>query len=208
MIPKIIHQIWVGDFKMPNRERHIIEQIQLLHLDYEYKFWTDAEDLPKNLREWYDKFYKIKNYAFCADLLRVWVVYKYGGFYLDIDFDIKCKLDYFFQFDGVFFFHNDTDFTIPNNIFAANKNSPILEYCISTVNPDWSWYGPSWFGKVIKEYLKVDYETNQQVIKELLIRQNVEYYQYYTFEQTYGRHLSLYSWCPEIWNRLNNGEQL
>lgn len=209
MIPKIIHQIWVGDFKIPNREKGLVEKIKNLHPDYEYRFWNIPDnDLPENIKYCYDKFYKIKNYAFCADLLRIWVVYKYGGFYLDIDFDIKNKLDYFFDFDGVFFYHNDLDFTIPNNIFASKSNAPILEYCLNMIQPNCNWYGPSWFGKVIKEYLQLEYEVKQDLVKNSLQKLNIEYYQYWPFELKYGKHLSLYSWSPEVWNRLNNYEQL
>src|SRR5690349_8375671 len=110
MIPKIIHQIWIGDFHIPRREQELIKNIQILHPDYEYKFWqNNISDLPINIKYWYDKFYHIKNYVFCADLIRLWVVYKYGGFYLDVDFDIRNKLDDFLNFNEVLFYHNDTD---------------------------------------------------------------------------------------------------
>jgi len=209
MIPKIIHQIWVGDFKIPLREKNLMENLKNLHSDYDYKLWTNLEeDTPENVKYWYNRFYKIKNYAFCADILRIWVVYKYGGFYLDIDFDIKNRLDYFFKFNNVFFYHNDTDYTIPNNIFAGSQYSEILKYCLDNINPNCSWYGPSWFGQTLKNHFGFPYESKQQPIKDYLKDKNTEYYQYYTFETTYGKHLSLYSWSPEIWNKLNNNEQL
>lgn len=209
MIPKIIHQIWIGDFHIPKREQELIKNIQILHPDYEYKFWKNYEnDLPINIKYWYDRFYKIKNYVFCADLIRIWVVYKYGGFYLDIDFDIHNKLDNFLNFYEVLFYHNDTDFTIPNNIFAAQKQSKMLKYCIDNIKENNSWYGPSWFGKVIKEYFNFPYESPQQPIKDNLSKQNIEYYEYWAFEKNYGKHLSLYSWSPEVWNKLNDNQQL
>jgi mannosyltransferase OCH1-like enzyme len=208
MIPKIIHQIWVGDFKIPEREKKLMKHLRELHDDYEYMFWQECNDLPPNIQFWYDKFYSIKNYVFCADLLRMWVVYKHGGFYLDIDFDIKQKLNSFFEKNGAFFFHNDTDFTIPNNIFVAKKDSPILKYCIDNIKEECSWYGPSWFGKTIKEYLGFTNEVSQEIVKKSLSDMNIDYYVYWDFERIYGRHLSLYSWSPEIWNKLNNNEQL
>lgn len=209
MIPKIIHQIWVGDFKIPLREQQFTKNLKDLHPDYEYILWREPEnDLPDNISYWYNRFYNIKNYAFCADILRIWTVYKYGGFYLDIDFDIKNRLDYFFEFNNVFFYHNDYDYTIPNNIFAGEKNSEFLKYCINNINPECSWYGPSWFGQTLKNCFGFPYECTQEPIKDYLKSKNTEYYQYYTFETTYGKHLSLYSWSPEVWNKLNNSEQL
>ena len=41
MIPKTIHQIWVGDFKIPLREQSLIEKLKESHADYNHIFWTD-----------------------------------------------------------------------------------------------------------------------------------------------------------------------
>lgn len=208
MIPKIIHQVWVGDFKIPYREKLLMDNLRSLHTDYEYRLWTDCEDMPDNVRYWYNRFYKIKNYVFCADLLRIWVVYKYGGIYLDVDFDIKNRLDYFTNFDGMFCYHNDTDLTIPNNIFGATKQADILHFCLNGVMQSCNWYGPSWFGHIIKKYLQLPYEAAQESVGGSLRKRNIAYYQYAEFERLYGKHLSLYSWEPKTWNRLNQGEQL
>jgi len=205
---KIIHQIWVGDFKIPIREQEIANNLKELHPDYEYIFWKDADDLPENVKYWYDIFYANKNYVFCADLLRVWVVYKYGGMYLDIDFDIKKRLDPLFEHKSVLFYHNDTDYTIPNNIFGATKDSLILKYCLDNVVPECSWYGPSWFGQTIKNYLEIPYEIPQEPVRNALSQLDVHYHEYHAFEIEYGKHLSLYSWEPKTWERLNKNEQL
>jgi mannosyltransferase OCH1-like enzyme len=205
---KIIHQIWVGDFKIPNREKQLANNLKELHSDYEYMFWRDVEGLPDNVQYWYDRFYANKNYVFCADLLRIWVTYKYGGMYLDIDFDIQKKLDPLFQYDSVLFYHNDTDYTIPNNLIGATKGSPMLKWCLNNVNESCSWYGPSWFGNTIKNYLGLPYEIEQQPVMEALNKLNTNYHQYHAFELEYGKHLSLYSWEPKTWERLNKNEQL
>ena len=151
---KIIHQIWVGDFKIPMREQEISERLKSMHDDYEYVLWREAEQLPDNMQRLYDIFYANKNYVFCADLLRIFVVWKYGGFYLDIDFDIQKRLDPIFEHESILFYHNDLDFTIPNNLIGAKKGAEHLKYCIDAVTTDYSWTGPSWFGMTIKKYLK------------------------------------------------------
>jgi len=205
---KIIHQIWVGDFKIPIREQKISANLKELHSDYEYIFWRDAENLPSNVKYWYDTFYARKNYVFCADLLRIWVVYKYGGFYLDIDFDIKKRLDPLFDYESILFYHNDTDYTIPNNLIGGTKGSPILKWCLDSINESTSWFGPSWFGQTIKNYLNLPYEISQLPVKEALNEHKVHYHQYWAFETEYGKHLSLYSWEPKTWEKLNKNEQL
>lgn len=205
---KIIHQIWVGDFLIPHREQRLAQQTKELHPDYEYILWREASELPPNIQYWYDRFYSMKNYVFCADLLRIWVVYKFGGFYLDIDFDLQRRLDGFFKWDSVFFYHNDTDFTIPNNLIASKKESPIMKHLVDSVKEDCSWYGPSWLGTEIKNYLGLPYEIIQSSVGEKLYNEGIHYHQYWAFEQEYGRHLSLYSWEPKTWERLNKNEQL
>jgi mannosyltransferase OCH1-like enzyme len=210
---KIIHQIWIGDFKMPLREQALTQKIKLLHPDYEYKLWTDLdikeELLPENMNEVYHEFYEQKQYVFCADLLRIYLVYKYGGFYLDVDFDVKQPLDKFFVDNkGYLFHHNDEDFTIPNNLICMEKESPILKYCIEKMNRYCKWYGPSWLGTVVKEFLHLPYETPHNDVKLALEAYNVTFYPYNTFENKYASHLSLYSWEHKTWEKLKNGEQL
>ena len=205
---KIIHQIWVGDFKIPLREQQLAQNLKELHPDYEYILWREASELPQNIQYWYDIFYENKNYVFCADLLRIWVVYKYGGFYLDIDFDLKRRLDDFFKWESVFFYHNDTDFTIPNNLIASKKESPIMKYLVDRIREDCDWYGPSWLGTEVKNYLELPYEIPQGEVGEKLYPMGIHYHQYWDFEQNWGRHLSLYSWEPKTWERLNKNEQL
>lgn len=208
MIPKIIHQIWVGDFKIPIRETHLIEQIKEMHPTYEHMMWVEAPPLPAAMQTWYDKLYAIKNYAFCADLLRMWVVEQYGGFYLDVDFKPISPLDPFLQRDGLFCYHSDDDLTIPNGVFAASKGHPILQCCIASINEENGWFGPSWFGETIKACMGINNDTLQEQVKQRMYEQNIEYLPYTTFETEYARHLSLYSWSPEVWTRLNNNEQL
>jgi mannosyltransferase OCH1-like enzyme len=205
---KIIHQIWVGDFKIPYREQLLSQNLKELHPDYEYMFWKDTDDLPDNVKYWYDIFYTNKNYVFCADLLRLWVVYKWGGMYLDIDFNIQKRLDPLFEHQAVLFYHNDTDYTIPNNLIGATKDSPILKWCLDNVNKNCSWYGPSWLGTTVKNYLQLPYEIPQAPVAKALSEHNIHYHNYWGFEVEYGKHLSLYSWEPKTWERLNNNEQL
>lgn len=208
MIPKIIHQIWVGDFKMPLREQELIKKTKDMHPDYEYIFWTSVnkEELPENARTAYNIFYDRKDFVFCADILRIWAVYNYGGFYLDVDWELKNKLDDFLNFDNAFWYHNDMDFTIPNNVFGAKKESDIFKFCLNQINPNWN--GPSWFGAVVKDYLNLPYEIKQNLVEDALKNKNSGYFNYGVFETNYAKHLSLYSWEPKTWEKLNNGEQL
>lgn len=214
-IPKTIHQIWVGDFKIPLREQSLIEKLKKSHSDYDHIFWTDELvlknesilNMPEAVRKKYDYYYQNKNYAGCADILRIVVINKFGGLYLDIDWDIKNKLDYFLNFNDVYFYHNDQDLTIPNNVFFAQKNSDILKFCIDQIGESY-WHGPSWFGETVKKYFELPYEISHDKIQTLLDNKNSLYYKYSDFEKQYAKHLSLYSWEPKTWEKLKQGQQL
>ena len=40
-IPKIIHQIWVGGKKIPQKYKKLIKTVKDVHPDWEYKLWTN-----------------------------------------------------------------------------------------------------------------------------------------------------------------------
>ena len=58
MIPKIIHQIWVGDIPVPKREALFAEKVKHAHPYYSYMYWTTTNaavevlEMPENFRDW------------------------------------------------------------------------------------------------------------------------------------------------------------
>jgi inositol phosphorylceramide mannosyltransferase catalytic subunit len=85
MIPKIIHQIWLGPNKKPDiwMDSWKINYCQK-YPDWEYKLWTEKEILELNLRNkiHYDNetFYNAK-----SDIARYEILYQYGGVFIDAD---------------------------------------------------------------------------------------------------------------------------
>ena len=183
---------------MPQREQQLVQQIKDLHPDCKHILWTDTDsEMPDALKHWYNKNYTQEDFAFCADILRLWYVYKYGGFYLDVDWDIKTPFYNLFENSGVFFYHDGNDFTMPNGIFGACKESEILKFCIDTTTTEYGWFGPSWLGETVKKFLKLKNEIEHETVKKALRDINYDYHLFHEFEKTYGKHMSLYSWSPE-----------
>jgi mannosyltransferase OCH1-like enzyme len=80
MIPKIIHIIWIGPELFPYIDN--LKRYKDLHPGWKIKLWTD-NNLPK-LK--YQKIYNaIPVYATKADLLRLEILARYGGVYVDAD---------------------------------------------------------------------------------------------------------------------------
>ncbi|MBS0637959.1 MAG: hypothetical protein JSS12_10640 [Verrucomicrobia bacterium] len=91
-IPKIIHQIWLGPKRPPGFFLKFRESWQKLHPDWEYRLWTDA-DLATYDFELRDLFDLSENYGEKSDILRCEVLLKYGGVYVDADFECLKPLD-------------------------------------------------------------------------------------------------------------------
>ncbi|WP_272691865.1 glycosyltransferase family 32 protein [Providencia sp. PROV143] len=91
MIPKILHYIWLGPNDIPALEKKCIDTWKLYNPDYTIIKW-DESNLNINYPV-YQKAYKEKKWAFCADIARLHILFEYGGIYLDTDMEIIKSLD-------------------------------------------------------------------------------------------------------------------
>tara|TARA_R110002073_G_C9277746_1_gene564896 strand:- start:53 stop:736 length:684 start_codon:yes stop_codon:yes gene_type:complete len=92
-IPKIIHQIWIGDKIMPGYCQAFCDEIKREHekLGYEYKLWgNEAFDQYKDdiFLQSYLKNPKLYKWAYISDRLRLLLLRDYGGMHVDVD----CKM--------------------------------------------------------------------------------------------------------------------
>jgi GT2 family glycosyltransferase len=82
-IPKIIHQIWIGPKPMPSK---FMETWKIKNPDYEYICWTEEKIKELNFTFRCQKIIDIVDlYHGKADIMRLEILYKYGGIYLDAD---------------------------------------------------------------------------------------------------------------------------
>ena len=91
VIPKKIHYVWVGGEK-PKEVVDNISNWKKYCPDFEIVEWNEKNyDMNKitYLREAYES----KLYGYVPDYLRLDVLYKYGGIYLDTDIELKRSLD-------------------------------------------------------------------------------------------------------------------
>lgn len=86
-IPKIIHYVWVGENKIPQRTiDKFINSWKEKNPDYELKLWNEKNIDLKN--KYIKNAYRNKKWANVSNLARLMAVYKYGGFYLDTDIEV------------------------------------------------------------------------------------------------------------------------
>jgi mannosyltransferase OCH1-like enzyme len=133
MIPKLIHQIWVGPHPIPDKFTQFMENIKTLHPEYEYRLWTD-KDLTTSNFTLYEYIEKTPIYAQKADIMRYEILYKYGGIYLDVDFEIFKNLTPILT-NSLIICNEDFNVNeyIANCFFACTPNNPNLKRCMENI---------------------------------------------------------------------------
>ncbi len=88
-VPKIIHQIWVGDKEMPKHCKEFVQTMRDLHPDWEHHLWGNEiftevyKDDP--FLQNYIKTPDLYKWAFISDRIRMLLLRDYGGIYCDVD---------------------------------------------------------------------------------------------------------------------------
>jgi mannosyltransferase OCH1-like enzyme len=83
-IPKKIHQIWLGG-GLPENYNILKSSIIKSNPGWEYKLWTE-DDLDELNMVNKELFNKSTNLGSKSDILRLEILYQYGGIYMDTDF--------------------------------------------------------------------------------------------------------------------------
>lgn len=86
-IPKVIHYVWVGGKPLPPFQKKCIASWQKYLSDYEIKEWNENNfDISAN--RYCREAYEAGKYAFVSDYIRIAVLYRYGGIYMDTDVEV------------------------------------------------------------------------------------------------------------------------
>lgn len=94
-ICKIIHQTW-KDNNPPDKYHKFINSWKENHPDYEYKLWTDEDNdnlVRTDFPEFYEMYKGFNHFMMRVDFARYCILYKYGGVYVDLDFECIKPID-------------------------------------------------------------------------------------------------------------------
>ena len=144
MIPKIIHFCWLSGDKYPSKISYCISTWNKIIPDYKFVLWDWNKCKEENiLNDWVKEAFLKKKYAFAADFVRLYAVYKYGGIYLDSDVEVIKRFDELLQLP--YFIGKEA---IGNRLeiaaFGAEKNCEWIKHVLDYydgrhfVNPDGS----------------------------------------------------------------------
>jgi hypothetical protein len=95
MIPKIIHQIWLGA-PVPPEWAATAESWRRFHPGWEYRFWSDAESRPfveANCPEFLGVYDSLSYPVQRSDVLRYLLLHRVGGVYADMDVECLRPID-------------------------------------------------------------------------------------------------------------------
>lgn len=156
-IPKIIHQIWLGPKPPPHQW---LDTWKNKHPEWEYHLWREDNIPPLHNQKQFDA---IKDYAGKADILRVELLYRFGGVYLDADSECLRPLDHsLLRYHFFAAYENEAlrPGLIGNSAIGAEPNHPIMQGLITAISQiedvnerkPWAIVGPLLFTKVIKQY--------------------------------------------------------
>lgn len=154
MIPKKIHYVWVGG----NEKNNTIKQCMKTwgkHLEgYEVIEWNE-NNFDIDSHPFVKAAYKAKKWAYVSDYIRAYVIYKYGGIYLDTDILVLDNFDRFLNNRAFVGFENPQyPFTA---VFGAEPGHPLVKYMIEYYDR-------------LDEY-KFDFEKNNTIsVSDLLIK--------------------------------------
>lgn len=139
-IPSVIHFIWLGS-DLPNEAQISIDSWRKYHPGWQVKIWKDSdiEDF-----QWYSEkskknFYSAESYAEKADILRLEVLYQFGGVYSDTDVICLRSFHDLIASDLQFFAGIEVNYVsritknslhVGTAIIGAAKDSITIQYCL------------------------------------------------------------------------------
>lgn len=127
-IPRIIHQIWIGNLPCPTK---MMETWRNHHPDFEYKLWTDEDIHTETHESWVCKNQMRLCPELCgiADIMRLEILWKYGGIFIDADsVCIEPLNDFIMNRSGFAVFENETirPELIANGVIGFCKEHPLV----------------------------------------------------------------------------------
>lgn len=123
-IPKKIHYVWVGNNPKSKDIKKCMKSWTKHLKDYEIVEWNE-NNFDINSHPFLVAAYKAQKWAFVSDYIRAYVIYNFGGIYLDTDVILLDNFDKFLNHAAFVGFENSTHpFTA---VFGAKKHHPLLK---------------------------------------------------------------------------------
>lgn len=159
-IPLKFHMIWVGDKDIPEYAIRNFLNWKKMMPHWEERLWTNKDinntEFPE---EAISKINEAKTGSQKADIMRYFIIEKYGGFYIDMDTIPLRSLDPLVYLGSNIILYHDNDLTwqyMCNSPIGACQHHPVLiKACKEVLNADLSnaevhmTTGPRFWGEIV-----------------------------------------------------------
>jgi len=195
-VPKLIHQTWKSK-DIPEKWQAASDACKHLHPDYEYKLWTDTEgeELIATKFPWFLSTYR--GYAHNiqrVDAVRYFILYEFGGLYIDLDIHCLHSLDYLRHFN--FTAPKTYPIGLSNDFLVSQPKDPFALRLINNLK--------TWNQWILVKYATVMFSTGPMFVtiqyvlhsgKNAVFELPAQIYgKYVPSEQAYMKHLHGSSW--------------
>lgn len=127
-IPKIIHYVWLGAEK-PELAKKCIESWKKFCPDFEIREWNE-NNFDINSHPFLKEAYENRKWAFASDYIRLDVLERCGGVYLDVDVEILKDLTPLLNHGAFFGFEHGS--LLQTSTFGCVKNHPFISEFLKT----------------------------------------------------------------------------
>ena len=200
MIPKTIHYCWFGGKEKPEAVKKCIESWKKYCPDYTIIEWNE-NNFDTNYNKYTTDSYILGKYAYTSDIARLWVLYNYGGIYMDTDVMMYQNMDQFLKHS--FFTGFESSHYPVTATMGAEKGNQLIKEMLDVYDKKVFQTHKNWH----------DYETNTMIMSDIIgkyfdrdvpvlqFKDNMAIYPPETFcshvnltKDVYTQHLMLGSW--------------
>ena len=185
MIPKIIHYCWFGGNEKSPLIKRCKESWKIFCPDYEIKEWNES-NFDVNCNAYVKKAYEMKKWAFVADYARFYVLYQYGGVYLDTDVQLVKNIDEL-RLKGKFAGFGNDETVSTGLILATEKNDWLCKKVMDTyIGEEFVWDDPSKILAIGRRVTRILIDSGLKPNGQMQMVQDYTIYPKYYFNPTDG----------------------
>lgn len=178
MIPNVIHQTWKTE-DIPQEWKVAVASCKNMNPDFQYYLWTN-KTMDIFMKTHYPSFYRMyRSYRYDiqrCDAFRYFVLYTYGGVYLDLDIICNKSLDPFLHYELILARSYTPGSPFTNAFFMVAPKHPFIKHCIDQLSKTSEYFkylgkhlhvmystGPSFLSNRIKEFGDI---PNRYILKK------------------------------------------
>lgn len=136
IIPEILHMIWVGKNEMPFYVMEYYKSWKHFMPKWEIHLWTNQDITLEHFSQHViDILHQVEKGAQKADIMRYFIIEKYGGFYVDTDVTPHFPLDILCHLGNLILCHdlNISWAYIAIGFFGSIPHHPVLQFCCEQI---------------------------------------------------------------------------